>query len=89
MAVSRADAPRVRIGLRRQVRRGIKRLRRRALYGVISVVLPLIRLLPWELAGSLGYRLGQLGYFLARRERTLALEHLEASLGDRHSESER
>ncbi|MCZ6692254.1 MAG: lysophospholipid acyltransferase family protein [Planctomycetota bacterium] len=71
------------------MRRGVKRLRRRALYGVISVVLPLIRLLPWDLAGSLGYRLGQMGYFLARRERTLALQHLEASLGDRHSESER
>jgi KDO2-lipid IV(A) lauroyltransferase len=55
----------------------------------VVLLLPLVRLLPWEAGRALGRLLGSLGYRIARKERALALEHLERSLGDRLSENER
>ena len=78
-----------RVGWRRRLRRRIKASRRRLMYGLAIVVIPLSQVLPVDLLLRIGELAGALAYRLRRRERELAREHLRVSLGDRLGPVER
>ena len=73
---------------RRRARRFGKRVRRRLLYGLASVGIPLSYVIPAEVALSFGEWAGRVGHRLASRERELALEQMRLALGDRLPEAE-
>ena len=76
------------IGWRRRFRRLRKRARRRCLYTLGTVLIPLSYAVPEEILLRIGVVAGGLAHRLARRDRERARKNLRRALGHRFSEGE-